>query len=190
MQMEKDQRLDASEPHFEVIDTATQEVWQSVHAVDDETFRAMDPGPGMRKIGVGTGAMVLHFFRRSPDADRDGPVRTREIGGHACFHCARPIGAPELPAGPSGPHKMQVDKHHTLIYRAGREIRWLHAPDGSDYVHVIDAGRGDAPLPLPEGFRLSREKLERDLVVALPHPTTAFFFPGGDSYQGPVERGD
>jgi hypothetical protein len=79
-----------------------------------------------------------------------------------------------------------VHKHHVIRFVAGREVSVLLHPEGKRFVHVIEGGAGKAPLSLPEGWKLESLKLAEDWIVALPTPTTVFFFPNGDSYQGPL----
>ena len=80
-----------------------------------------------------------------------------------------------------------MDKHHVLRFEAGREIPILVDTAGERLVHVIEGGEGKAPLAVPEGWTLESIPLEREWVLPLPNPTTVFFFPNGDSFQGPIE---
>ena len=68
-------------------------------------------------------------------------------------------------------------------HRPGRELNYLVLPNGSEYVHVIT---GEAPLILPGGWLLGNERIDEERTIHLPAPATVFFFPNGDSYQGPV----
>jgi hypothetical protein len=112
----------------------------------------------------------------------------REIGGRHFGLCARPASAPSQPEGPDGPRLVLVQKHHVIRFVAGREVPVLWRPDGERFVHVIQGGEGKSPLALPDGWKLESVKLAEDWVLALPTPTTVFFFPNGDSYQGPIAR--
>ena len=73
-----------------------------------------------------------------------------------------------------------------IRFAAGREVPVLLRPDGERFVHVVEGGEGKPPLSLPEGWKLESVKLAEDWVLQLPTPTTVFFFPNGDSYQGPL----
>ena len=176
-----------TELHMEILDTREQSAWQALAPADLETYQGLRPEPPFVKIGIGRGVMDEAWFRRSPGADSDGAMATREIDGHLFSFCARPAGPPQEPAGPAGPRLIEVVKHHTLVYRAGRSIDWLRLPDGSHYVHVIEGGPDKPPLVLPEGWAQHSVKLERELTVELPCPTTVMFFPNRDSFQGPVD---
>lgn len=175
------------ELHAEVMENATLDVWQSCGPVSREELDALELEEGWRRVGVGRGAMDAHCFRRSPGAGEDGPVRLRQIGGREFLLCARPASAPERVAGDGGPTLLQVDKHHTIVFEAGRTVDWLTLPDGREFVHVIAAEAGAPPLGLPDGWKVASRAVERELVIHLPSPTTVFFFPNGDSFQGPIE---
>ena len=154
----KNHLVDPDEPHMEIIDLETREVWQSVHPVLMDEFRAMQLAPGLSKLGIGLAAMDAHYFRRSPGAAEDGPVRTRDFDGRLILFCAQPEGEATLPAG------------------------------GGEYVHVVEGGAGKPPIALPDGWSLTTQEVAEERTIHLPHPTTAFFFPNGDSFQGPVQR--
>jgi hypothetical protein len=115
-------------------------------------------------------------------------MQEHEIGDRRFALCARPASSPALPAGPDGPRQLLVEKHHVLLYRGGRRVPVLHVPgaDGGDFVHVVEGGPDKPPLALPEGWTLSELTLEADRIVRLPTPTTVFFFPNRDSFQGPI----
>jgi hypothetical protein len=193
--------VDCGQLHAEVFDLATGMVWQTLQSITREEYEAIDPPAKVIKVGIGTGAMDEHYFRRSPGAEQDGPVAEREISGHQFIHCANPPkGGPTSPYG-DGPKLMRVDKHHSLIFNAGREVRVLRREDGRDFVQVIEAspggggvlqsgeGEDDAPK-FPEGWTVRTERLDSQTTIHLPHPTEAWFFSDGESFQGPVETFD
>jgi hypothetical protein len=141
------------------------------------------------KVGLGRAAMDAHWFRRSPGAPEDGAVELRELYGREFLFCAMPeVAGLGESVEPGGPRRLMVNKHHSLLYRAGRSLDFLRLPEGLELVHVIAADEGAPPLKLPEGWTRESVVLESDFVVHLPCPATVFFFPNGDSFQGPVER--
>lgn len=189
--------VDCREPHAELLDLEDATVWQSHRPIHRNDWDALLPPPNLRKVGIGTGVMDAHYFRRSPGAEVDGAVAERDIGGHLFIHCANPPhGGPETPFG-NDPRLLRVDKHHSLIFEAGREVDVIRLPDGRDFVQVIaaspkgggllqtDSARPE--LPLPEGWMLRTEKLDSRTTIHLPSPTEAWFFANGASFQGPVE---
>jgi hypothetical protein len=178
--------IGAQELHGEILDPSTRNVWQSLEPITREQYKALPLEAGWVPVGVGRGAMDEHWFARSPGAEEDGPMQVREIGGRRFGLCARPASMPTEVAGPGGPRFLLVEKHHVLRFVAGRAVPVLVHADGDRFVHVIEGGADKSPLTLPDGWKLDSVKLSADWVVRLPTPTTVFFFPNGDSYQGPV----
>ena len=189
--------METDQPHAEVVDPTTQEVWQTLDVCDREALAALDLPEPLRPVGSGTGAMDEHWFDRSPGASNDGPMRVRDFAGHAWGHCAKPAALPAKPFGENGPTEMMVDKHHALRFADGRRVPVLRTPEGDLFVHVIAggpdstiglAGSGaSGELVVPDGCTLGEVALEKDWVLRLPHPTRVFFFASGDSFQGPIE---
>lgn len=177
--------LEPRETHMEILDLSTRQVWQSLLPVSLEDCEAMELEAPFTKIGAGRAAMDAHGFRRSPGAGADGPMARREFAGRAFAFCAMPA-EDRGQTGPAGPRQLLVDKHHSLLFRAGRSVDFLRLPDRSELVHVIAAEEGAPPLKIPEGWTRETVLLDADYVVQLPCPTTVFFFPNGDSFQGPV----
>jgi len=181
--------VEPGELHMEVIDLGTRRVWQSLHPVGRDEYEAMHFEPPLVKVGLGRAAMDAHGFRRSPEADEDGPMERRALHGRVFVFCAMPEGAGMASAAePGGPQQLMVNKHHSLLYRAGRSLDFMRLPDGQELVHVIAAEEGAPPPKLPEGWQRESVALAQDLLVELPCPTTVYFFPNGDSYQGPARR--
>ncbi len=188
--------IDHTRPHAEVIDPTTRKVWQSIEPCDAGELRALDLPEPLRPVGIGNGAMDEHWFDRSPGATQNGPMEERVIEGRRFGHCACPASAPSKPFGEDGPTEMMVDKHHAIRFAAGRRVAVLETPEGEAFVRVID-GRGESSIGLdgdprgtlviPDGCRLREISLEDDWILRLPHPTRVFFFPNGDSFQGPIE---
>ena len=178
--------ISPGQPHMEIMDTRSQQVWQSLEPVLREDYDSMEIEPHHRRVGLGFGTMDEHCFRRSPDATEDGPMELTEFAGRQFVRCARPDSPPTQPEGAGGPTRLSVHKFHTLIYRAGRSVDVITLPDGAEYIHVIDGGDSKAPLELPEGWTLRTMDVTEELIVDLPTPTTAWFFPNRDSFQGPL----
>ena len=89
--------------------------------------------------------------------------------------------------------RVHVDKHHSLLFKAGRTIEVMSFADGRDYVPVMhDSAIGipgasrDNKRQLPEGWTVREIQLKHDLLVHLPTPTRAAFFLSAESFQGPV----
>jgi len=150
--------VDSTDLHMEIIDTSTREVWQGLQPTTGDEYRALELEPPFSGVGIGRGAMDESYFRRSPGADADGPMRTMRIGERVFSLCARPLGA-ATPAGEKGPRQ---------------------------YVHTIDGGPDKEALLLPDGWLVRSVEIDETWTVDLPAPTTAFFFRNGDSFQGPL----
>jgi len=193
---EHNRLIDCRELHGEVLDLATGTVWQSRQPISRDEYAGLDLPAKHVKVGIGSGVMDAHYFRRSPGADADGPVAERRIGGHLFIHCANPPpGGPETPVG-DDPKLLRVDKHHSLIFEAGTGFGVIRLPDGRDFVQVITAtpkGGGllqrnaSSAFDLPDGWSLRIEKFATRTTLHLPNPTEAWFFANGASFQGPVE---
>jgi len=183
--------VSAEESHGELLHTTTRNVWQSLEPISPEDWKGLELEPHWIRVGIGCGAMDEHWFERSPGAAQKGSMQVCEIAGRTFGFCARPPAEPpSLPAGPDGPRQLLVDKHHVLHFHAGRRIPILSVPGegGGSFVHVIEGGPGKPPLELPDGWELREIRLEGSWVVQLPAPTSVFFFPNRDSYQGPVQE--
>lgn len=187
--------------YAEVVDTTTGTGWHSVLPMSRETFSSLELPEGVRRGGIATSVTDAYCFLRPPGADSDGPLQRREIGGYEFMNIANPPAeGPEMLGPDRWPMLLRVDKHHTLIYEAGREIGVIRAPDGREFVELIapvpEGGailQGDKPpadmndLNLPEGWERRTEVTEHLTIVHLPCPTEALFFANGASYQGPVD---
>lgn len=169
------------EPHCELLDTATHEVWLSREPTPRDEYARLDPPAPLVKSGHGSGGMDRAWFRRSPGAAEDGPLRTREIGGRVFQLVARP----ELGGVRGGyPRRLLVHKHHVIAFAPGRTIPLLRGADGKDHVQLV-TGRGE--LVLPAGWSLRELTLGAEWVLELPCPTETWWFANGASFQGPVE---
>lgn len=191
---------DCQSLHAELLDLTAGTVWQSQQAISREAYEALVLPANLRRVGIGKGVMDAHYFRRSPGAEADGPVAERRIDGHLFIHCADPPREGAETVAEGGPLLLRVDKHHTLVFEAGREIDVVTLPDGRRFVQVIaaapeggslpqaaDASAGVEDLSLPPGWSLRAMSLTTRATVHLPNPTEAFFFANGASFQGPIE---
>ena len=178
--------VDCLAPHGELLDAATGTVWQCHLPIDYEDYDALELPNNLVKIGIGCGVMDAHYFRRSPGATEDGPVGEQVIAGRRWIHCANaPQDGPEKPFN-DGPLKLMVDKHHSLLFAAGRTITILRSDQGEQFVQVIAARGGEALPPLPEGWSAQGYPTQGETLVDLPSPTVAWFFKDGSSFQGPI----
>jgi len=172
------------EDRCEIVDLSTREVWQDQNPTPRDWWDGLSLEAPLMKAGYGSGNMDRMWFRRSPDADVDGPVRMREIAGRQFFYCAK---VPD-DMGEGNPRRILVDKHQTLVYEAGRKVQILEAAECGSFVLVLPGIPG-APTPrLPEDWKLRDIQVQADWIVDLPAPTETYWFKGMISYQGPIEN--
>ena len=93
------------ESRGEIVDLSTREVWQDFCPTPRSWWDGLALEPPLMKAGYGSGNMDRMWFRRSPGADEDGPVRKRDIAGREFFFCARPLGV--MPQ--ESPRRLMVD---------------------------------------------------------------------------------
>lgn len=174
---------------------ATRNTWLSHEPLTTEQYEQLKLPEGFVKSGYGTGAMDLAYFRRSPDAPSDGPIQSMQIEGHLFMYVARPEKIEKAPDGGhyQGLKIIQVNKHHNLLFKAGRTVEVISCPDAMDYISVIASGsigftesQQDTKRHLPKNWTSREITLETDLLVELPCPTRALFFNNGESFQGPI----
>lgn len=179
----------------EIMELATRNVWLSHKPLTREQYEALKLPEGFIKSGIGCASMDLAYFRRSPNAKQDGPLDTMEVDGRLFVRVARPGQIESTQDGKAydGLMIMHVDKHHSLLFKAGRTIEVMSFADGRDYVPVMhDSAIGipgasrDNKRQLPEGWTVREIQLKHDLLVHLPTPTRAAFFLSAESFQGPV----
>ena len=186
----------------EIAHPATMTVWLAQEEVTHARAAALSLPDGFVFSGIGRSVADLAYFSRSPGATADGPVDTVVVDGLRFSMVARP-GLPEpAPEGSGGGLVvLPVEKHHRVVYSAGRTIEIMNFGDGFDYVPLTSqarrvesdparAARPFKPRVLPTGWSVRSVRLESDLIVDLPCPTrAAFFFGCGDSFQGPLRLG-
>jgi len=191
--------IDCQQPHAEVLEVATRTVWQSIEPLSREALAELALPDGFVPVGIGAGVMDAHYFRQSPGAEAPGPVQDKLIDGRRFIHCANPPAAGADRPIPDGPVRLMVDKHHTLIFEPGNELRIIRSETGAEFIQVISASpegggllqRDAVETPdfeLPTGWQLRIEPVEERIVINLPNPTEAWFFANGSSFQGPVTR--
>jgi hypothetical protein len=170
------------EPHAELLDTATHEVWLAPEPISRAEYDALVAPAPLVKSGHGRGAMDRAGFRRSPGASEDGPLREREIGGRRFQLVARP----ELDGARGAfPRRLVVHKFHVVAFDAGRRVPLLRTPEGRDYVQLVTPRGGDAALPA--GWSLREVVLAAEWAIELPAPTETWWLANGASFQGPVD---
>lgn len=181
--------------HGEILHQESRSVWLAQEATTPAAFDALELPDGFLKTGIGESVADVAYFRRSPGAASDGPLETFDVGGMRFARVAVP-GVPE--PGFRGVLVMPVEKHHRVLYAAGRTLEIMDCGDGRDYVPLMANAampgmppRTDPrPRVLPPGWKVRSVILAADLVVELPCPTRITLFSRtGESFQGPVRLG-
>ena len=84
---------------------------------------------------------------------------------------------------------MSIDKHHMMLYAAGRVIEVLDFGDGTFATPAWNAANhsgGRSDLDLPNGWALRTAELIGDLVVTIPNPATVAILADGSGFHGPL----
>lgn len=173
------------ELHMEVMDPRTFDVWLHQQPVTLDDYRSFKPEPPYFKSGVGRGAMDRAWFLRSPGSAANGVLEGRRIGGRDFVRVARPLDFRGLAKG-DAPTRLQIDKHHVLVFAAGADVRVARLPDGHWYVQQTVAAAGADVIPVPADWESATLRLARDWTVSVPTPATVWFFRNLDSYMGPL----
>jgi hypothetical protein len=173
------------DPHMEVIEVTTGQVWMSVEPASQQEYDALleELDESLRGVGIGAAAMDAALFHYSPNGEGES-VRERTIGGRRFINVAIPGDRTSLPGGML---QMVVNKAHVPGYEAGRTVTILSLPEG-DFVGVVGSTDDDHQITLPEGGSLKQLQLKQHWIVPLPTPTITLwhFGAGMRSFQGPV----
>ena len=173
---------------FELIETATGRVFLSqepASAAEVASFHAPD---GFAHILAGEAVADMAFFARSPAAVHDGPVDTLELGGRRFAFVARPV---ESDRSPSGADVLTIDKHHAMLYRAGRTLDVLDFGDGTVATPAWSSADPTATVTddmLTVGWTLRRVRLVDDLLTFIPNPAQVIVLDQAFGFHGPVDR--
>ncbi len=173
---------------FELIEADTRRVFICQAEVTAAELARFDPPDGFGHALAGGAQADMAFFARSPGADHDGPVETVELGGRRFAYVARPVGFDTLA---SGAVEMRIDKHHSMLYRAGRTIEVLDFGDGT--VATPAWGSTDSAVSvtdrmLDDGWALRRVRLTDDLLTTIPNPARVIVLDRAFGFHGPVDE--
>jgi len=173
---------------FELLEAETGRVFICQTEVAAIDVAAFEPPDGFGHALVGAARADMAFFARSPGADHDGPVETVELRGRRFSYVARPVRFDTLA---SGAVEMTIDKHHAMLYRAGRTIDLLDFGDGT--VATPAWGNTDSSVALTTGmldacWRLRRVRLTADLYTTIPNPARVIVLDQAFGFHGPVDH--
>ena len=158
---------------MEVIDQLSQ-VWLCQEPVTVEQAHGLALPDGASLFGPGQAVADLAYFRRSPGATDDGRLDTMEIDGLRFSYVGRSVAVERV----DDVTVMSIDKHHTMLYAAGRAIEVL---DFGDETVATPAWIGSEPIghvDLPNGWAVRTVELDADLLAVIPNPATVVMFNG------------
>lgn len=175
----------------EIMDESTRRIWLSCDPMTTNDFATQTLPPGFWKSGMGR---VVHdgaVFTRSPGAVHDGPLLTMDVGGRRFAFVALPGRGS---AGEAGEFVVDVEKHHRVLYRPGRDLDLLRDENGDEYIlQISDAERPGVTRHtdrvLPVGWTSRTTRRAEVTVLDVPSPARIVFLATGDVFHGPVTVG-
>ena len=179
---------------MEIIDR-DRRVWLSQEPVTKEQAGGLSLPPDVAPALFGAVIADGAYFNRSPGATVDGPLEAREIDGLRFSFVARPVGQRRL----EGATLMSIDKHHTMLYAAGRTIEVLDFGDGT-FAPPAWSGPDREPSepsdrapsdrepgqPAESGWLRRNVTLTNDLIAVIPNPADVVIFDDGSGFHGPL----
>ena len=172
---------------FELIEAATGRVLLSQESATATEIASFEAPEGFGHALAGEAVADMAFFARSPGAEQDGPVETVELGGRRFSYIARPARFETLAQGAT---EMTIDKHHAMLYRAGRTLDVLDFGDGTVATPAWGSTDPAAALTdamLDRSWRLRRVRLTDDLLTTIPNPARVIVLDRAFGFHGPVD---
>ena len=173
---------------FELMETASRRVFLCHDPVTTAEIASFEAPGGFAHVLAGKAVADVAFFARSPGATHDGPVDTLELGGRRFAFVARPV---HHELRPSGAVVLTIDKHHAMLYRAGRTLDVLDFGDGTVAAPAWSSADPAATLTnemLDVGWTLRRVRLVDDLLTVIPNPAQVIVLDREFGFHGPVDR--
>jgi hypothetical protein len=90
--------------------------------------------------------------------------------------------------GTRGPvRRVELEKYHVLVYRAGAKVSILENPAGEAFIAVARGLDRTSGVPsLPAGWAITEKTLGDDRTIELLGTVSVLRLENGDSYQGPI----
>ncbi len=177
---------ESADAGYELLDFGRRQVWATTDwtPADFEQFSLPLSwafwGKNDPRVGLADGAQFL----RSPGCEADGQYSYMTAFGREFVQVVELDGMTRLG---DGARQVALEKHHRLMFDAGRTVSLLISPDAEQYVCFVETlDRADAPARLPEGWRLSAVELSSALSVDLIGQVTVIRLSNEDSCQGPI----
>jgi len=127
---------------------------------------------------------------RSPGCNANGEYNTLQAFGREFRQVVRLISHKRVGTAEAQLLYTTLEKYHRLLYRSGRSVSVLHAPDGDQYIAVSRTVlRLTDANPLPDGWRIETYELTEDFDLDLSGTVVNIRTPNKDSFQGPLDTG-
>ncbi len=179
----------SSHAHYgELIDVSTRTIWLSCEPMSPSDFEQLTPPIGFEKSGVGRTVHDAAVFLRSPGASTNGPLETMMVEGREFAFVAQPgrgsMSAPNV-------FLVDVEKHHRVLYRAGRVVEVLRDECGTDLVLQITEAQRPGSVNvnerlLPQGWTSRFVTFSVTTVLDVSSPARIASFSNGHVFHGPV----
>ena len=166
---------------FELIDSDGR-VWLCHEPVTKEQALGLPLPGGAAPALLGRAIADVASFSRSPGAANVGPLDTMEVDGLRFSFVARPGDQRRVESATI----LSVDKHHTLLYSAGRTIEVLDFGDGTFAAPAWSAPSRERSASTPSGWERRDVHLRNDLIVVIPCPADVVIFDDGFGFHGPL----
>lgn len=156
-------------------------VWLCQQPVTQEQAGNLMLPDGASLVGVAGAVADTAYFGRSPGATVDGPLDAMEVDGLRFSFVGRVLASERV----DGVTVLSIDKHHTMLYAAGRVIDVLDFGNGTV---ATPAWIGSAPtgdVDLPNDWTVRAVELDADLVAVIPNPATVVMV-DGSGFHGPL----
>lgn len=171
------------EPHVEVMNLQTLDVWLCQEPVGAERYKSLKLPPPLVKSGRGVSAFDFAYFLRSPGAARDGALEAMQVDGLSFVRVARPQQLRGFAPG-DAPTQLMIEKHHVIGFHAGTVMRLARLPDGLFYIQQTATLSELADVDPPD-WAMHTLALNSDWSIDLGCPATIYFFRNLRSFCGP-----
>ena len=153
-----------------------------------EEFEALDLSIGWIKNEPRESDPDSGYFSRSPFETEDGVFVEEEHFNHLWLYNAHVTDlSVDLPDDAGLLSGRMIEKHHTVIFKAGRTLSILTSPGGDQYVRISrDAHRTQEFPSIPDAWELREELIDEQRTFVLPNPTLNIRADNQDSWQGPI----